>query len=100
MCKPTGYYKTLLQSQLRICEVVPYLAKDHWDHADWIVALSDSWRQKFDLNNNSGSSSISSNASIYIFHNTTAMSLSSEIITYCFQLCSPIMQIWMTSCAA
>ncbi|KAK9364445.1 fungal-specific transcription factor domain-containing protein [Lipomyces kononenkoae] len=56
----------LLQSQLKICEMVVHQAQDHWDHANWILALIDTQRQKLELDtsaNSAGSSSISSNAS-------------------------------------
>ncbi|KAK9427704.1 fungal-specific transcription factor domain-containing protein [Lipomyces doorenjongii] len=64
----------LLQSQLKICEMVVYQAQDHWDHADWILALIGTLRQKLELDtsaSSAGSSSISSNAS------TSVTSLSS-----------------------
>ncbi|KAK7203927.1 fungal-specific transcription factor domain-containing protein [Myxozyma melibiosi] len=39
----------LLKTQLKICEMVIYQAQDHWDHADWIMALSESLRQRLDF---------------------------------------------------
>ncbi|KAK9321840.1 fungal-specific transcription factor domain-containing protein [Lipomyces orientalis] len=39
---------TLHQFQLRVCEMVVYQAQDYWDHADWILPLSDGLRQKLD----------------------------------------------------
>ncbi|KAK9427164.1 fungal-specific transcription factor domain-containing protein [Lipomyces doorenjongii] len=70
----------LLQSQLKICEMVVYQAQDHWDHADWILALSDSLRQKLHLNSTSNCYSKSSNgftlpSAMSPITNTTSTSL-------------------------
>ncbi|KAK7203040.1 hypothetical protein BZA70DRAFT_312839 [Myxozyma melibiosi] len=38
----------LLKTQLKVCEMVVYKAKETWDHAEWILNLSESLRQKLD----------------------------------------------------
>ncbi|KAK9311225.1 fungal-specific transcription factor domain-containing protein [Lipomyces starkeyi] len=78
----------LLQSQLKICEMVVYQAQDHWDHADWILALSDSLRQKLDLNTTSNCCSMLNNGftipSAMSAINTTSTSLLSATNTNVF----------------
>ncbi|KAK9446901.1 fungal-specific transcription factor domain-containing protein [Limtongia smithiae] len=39
----------LLQSQLKICEMVVFQAQDHWDHADWVLAMAESLRQRLNV---------------------------------------------------
>ncbi|KAK9427082.1 fungal-specific transcription factor domain-containing protein [Lipomyces doorenjongii] len=38
----------LLRMQLNVCEMIVHQSQDHWDHADWILAISESLRQKLD----------------------------------------------------
>ncbi|KAK9482486.1 hypothetical protein V1527DRAFT_515779 [Lipomyces starkeyi] len=35
-----------LKTHLKICEMIVYQAQEHWDHADWILALSSSLGDK------------------------------------------------------
>ncbi|KAK9427188.1 fungal-specific transcription factor domain-containing protein [Lipomyces doorenjongii] len=37
----------LFRMQLKICEMIVHQAQDHWDHADWILAISDGLRHRF-----------------------------------------------------
>ncbi|KAK9427521.1 fungal-specific transcription factor domain-containing protein [Lipomyces doorenjongii] len=39
----------LFRMQLNICEMIVHQSQDHWDHADWILAISESLRQKLDF---------------------------------------------------
>lgn len=43
-----GTTMTLYNAQLKICEMVVFQAQDHWDHADWVLALSENLRQRLD----------------------------------------------------
>ncbi|KAK7207669.1 fungal-specific transcription factor domain-containing protein [Myxozyma melibiosi] len=40
---------SLFRMQLKICEMIVHQAQDHWDHADWILAISEGLREKLNL---------------------------------------------------
>ncbi|KAK9233914.1 fungal-specific transcription factor domain-containing protein [Lipomyces kononenkoae] len=37
----------LFRMELKVCEMIVHQAQDHWDHADWILAISDGLRHRF-----------------------------------------------------
>ncbi|KAK9327360.1 fungal-specific transcription factor domain-containing protein [Lipomyces starkeyi] len=44
----------LLRMQLKVCEMIVHQSQDHWDHADWILVISESLRQKLDFGCSNG----------------------------------------------